>query len=608
MPPQNINYGASSKFGFNDPSKWYTLPSVPLLDEHELTNDAGRPIATVDRAALQEIANNGNRKIVETGDPATLILGHTSDDPRAPEKPSVGFLTNLQVKPFKRTADGKVVYALHGDFKLRPNKAHLVEDYPRRSVELWWAKKDVDPVALLGGSAPERDLGAVIRKGRLNHVALETTPVPTALRNGTRREDPDLIKFHRRGEWVIENYGIAAPTRYEKGATVPAPSSNGKGKFGMPTSKPPSTKPKPGPVKMECEDDDRLRYEDDGMDTEDLGGDYDGGDDAVPTDDHGTTDASAYDDNDGGDETGSMSPAVAELLQSKQFRQMQDQLATISTFIESLGGGAGAGGAGMDAPGGDPGAGEMPPPGGPGGGAPMGGPPGGGMPPDAEESRRGMGERPVQMGAGEDMGGTGFPGQSDGYVPGMDSAGKNKTRRMSRGGTTPRGTPMTATERRLQEEVTRLSRRDRENRLMYAQSEAAKRVDALVNEGYLFGQNPAEHAEGVDETKKHFATLLFNAPNAQEGIADVGYEEDIIRRRYSRRKSDPSRVNVADISRLSRNPHTGKGTSPGAGAGDGEDFEPVTDEEACEFADLVGVRKMSRKDAGTVMLRRRNAR
>jgi len=345
---------------------------------------------------------------------------------------------------------------------------------------------------------------------------------------------------------------------------------------------------------------------------DDMGDDeYDGGDDSVPTgtddigadDDHGTTDN--FEDDGGVD---SMSPAVAELLQSKPFRQMQSQLETITQFIQSLGGGAGGPGAGPDAMGGDPmgpdgGAGdEMPAPGGPGGpeGAPPMGGPGGPTPggPDEEESRREMGERPVQMDAGP----TGFPGQGDVYQPGFNDAPGKTRRRMSRPTTNSKGVPMTKTERELQDKVIRLERRDRENRIRYAKSEADRRVDALVSEGYLFGQTPAEHADGVEETKRHFANLIVSAPNDTDADADVQYEEDIIRKRYSRKRPDPTRVNVAGIVQYGRN-KTGTPT-PNADA----DFEPETDEESCEYAELVGARKMSRQEAGKVMLKRRAAR
>lgn len=656
MPETPHDYGAANKFGFNDPNRWFTVPSVPLLDEHELTNDAGRPIATVDRAALEEIARNNNRKVYETGDPATLILGHTSDDPRALEKPAVGFVTNFRVKPFKRDANGRTVYALHGDYKLRNDKKHLVEEYPRRSVELWWSRKDVDPVAMLGGSSPERDLGAVIRQGRLNHIALDQTPVDPKTRKPLARTDGDVIRFHRRGNWTIETYGIEdapvrygkyTPTREESMAMIvrkdltpeqhaaamrnhvaagyhekqPMPPMSPKsGKNGYESGKIGGKSPTPtkGPNKYGADDMEdgcgpgKTRY---GADDMGDGGEdeYDGGDDAVPTGtediggddhdgDHGTTDN--FED-DGGNE--SMSPAVAELLQSKPFRQMQSQLETITQFIQSLGGGAGGPpGGDMGAepmPGGpDGGAGgeEMPPPGGPGAGAapPMGGPPPGG--PDEEESRRGMGERPVQMDAGP----TGLPGQGDVYQPGFNDAPGKTRRRMSRP-TNSKGTPMTATERKLQEKVIRLERAERDNRLRYAKSEADRRVDALVAEGYLFGQTPAEHAEGIEETKKHLMNLIVSAPNDTEGSADVDYEEDIIRKRYSRKRPDPSRQAgaVGNLARYGRNPTHGKGKPAGPDAD--VEFEPETDEESCEYAELVGARKMSRAEAGKVMLKRR---
>lgn len=208
-PSPTSNYGAASRFDFDNPDKWFTVKSVPLLDEHELTNSSGQPIARVDRAALEEIARNNNHKVRSTGDPATLILGHTSDDPRAPEKPAKGFVVNYSVKPFRRDEHGKIVYAIHGDYKLRPKNAHLVEDYPRRSVELWWHKKDIDPIAMLGGSSPERELGAVIRNGRFNHVALGGAK--TGTRDVSRPDEYDVIRFHSRGQWVIEDYAIDAP-------------------------------------------------------------------------------------------------------------------------------------------------------------------------------------------------------------------------------------------------------------------------------------------------------------------------------------------------------------------------------------------------------------
>lgn len=216
--PWNQNdYGAANSYEFDNPEKWVTKESVPLLDEHEMTNEAGKPVAAVDKSVLEEIAANNNRRVYETGDPATLILGHTSDDPVAPEKPAKGFVVNYRVKPFKRDPKtGQVVYAIHGDFKVRHHNAHILEEYPRRSVELWWNKKELDPIALLGGTSPERDLSLVIRKARLRHLSLLGGTVPD-------RDMGHTIRFSRRGNQTIESYEIEGPERYAKRRNRPDP-------------------------------------------------------------------------------------------------------------------------------------------------------------------------------------------------------------------------------------------------------------------------------------------------------------------------------------------------------------------------------------------------
>lgn len=222
-------YGAASKFHFDDPNKWHTEHDVPLLDEHEMTDEQGNPIAYVDKNALEEIAANNNKRVIETGDPATLILGHTSDDPRAPEKPAKGFVVNYKVKPFKRDPKtGQVIYAIHGDYKVRPRNAHLIEEFPRRSVELWWNRKELDPVAMLGGTTPERDLSVVIRKARINNVGFNqarhhnTITKSSPGKSGAESPDDDfVIHFRKHGEWTVERYMIDDVARFAKKKKLP---------------------------------------------------------------------------------------------------------------------------------------------------------------------------------------------------------------------------------------------------------------------------------------------------------------------------------------------------------------------------------------------------
>lgn len=563
--PQNSRWGAAAKYAFDDPNKWVTISSVPLLDEHEMTNDQGRPVATVDRAALEEIARNNNRRVYETGDPATLILGHTSDDPRAAEKPAKGFVVNYAVKPFKRDESGRVIYAIHGDYKLRPQNAGLVEEYPRRSVELWWHKKELDPIAMLGGSSPERDLGVVIRNGRINHVTIDHK----ARRTGTRTNqtsDDDVIRFHSRGQYTIESYSIEVPQMTQRRNTRGQPDRRYNcGPGGRP-----------------------MQYTDDGMDTDD----FDGGDGAV----------------DDGPDAGNEDPTVAKVMQSKQ---MKDLFAKIDMIAQAVGVGGGdepggpgdLGGAGDDGMGGEmppPGAGGEPPmgPGGMGGGEGGDMPPGPGgggeppMPPGGEtDARRMHGDSPVQMNAGPSS--TGFPGPSNGFIPGMGGKkGGPPVGRMSRNGSQP----MTGQRTRSRGvdprdvQIIRLRR-------SLAQRDAEKIIDDLEREGVIFGRDP-QQAEKIKFARIEELTLaiLHDEDTKDAGSPDsyVADKIDEMRTCYARRSTDTEGrrrpPQSSGVARFARNPVQEAGAK--ADAAEADEFTPTSDEQVCEMADLQHQRKM----------------
>ncbi len=507
-----MDYGAANRFGFDDPQKWVTVPSVPLLDEHEMTGEDGRPVARVDRAALQEIADNNNKRVYQTGDPATLILGHTSDDPRAPEKPAVGFVTNYRVKPFKRSPDGQIIYAIHGDYKVRPQNAKLLEEYPRRSVELWWNKRELDPIAMLGGSSPERDLGVVIRNGRMNHVSLGASPRSSAVRGSSTNSQEEVIRFSTRGNYTVETYSISQP-RSKKSVTSHKKSrTRTEGNM---------------PKKYNADCGNPMQYDDGGMNTDDLN-DYDGGDEAVPDDN-----------TDGGDED----PLVAKVQQSKWAKGLESKLDMI---LQAVTGGAGGEQPGMDGMGGMGGEEmppEMPPPGG--GGMGQAPPPGaeamGDEPPPEEEmdERRMHGQQPVQM----DAYGSAYPGPTDVSVPGPVSS----KRRMSRNGNSimNRTVKSNPTEARLRA----LEAENKELKKKYARADAATIVRDLAAENIRFGRDEREHAEGMAEETEYIAELLMD----RNGEKDVNhYVNNVVRKRFARSRPNPAQPSAPGVSRFSR--------------------------------------------------------
>ena len=165
-----------------------TKRSVPVLDEHVLTHEDedGREVRVpIDARKLQEIADRNNRRAAETGDLTPIIIGHTKDEADESEQPEiVGYAGNFKVEPFART--GKK--ALTATFKFFRSALDKVRKYPRRSVELWLSDWKIDPIALLGATTPERDLGLLrlsrsgrkIRRIFYSHESQMTPTTPPA--------------------------------------------------------------------------------------------------------------------------------------------------------------------------------------------------------------------------------------------------------------------------------------------------------------------------------------------------------------------------------------------------------------------------------------------
>lgn len=546
--PAQTRYGAASRFDFDNPNKWVTVSGVPLLDEHEMTDEDGSPVAYVDRHALAEIAANNNKRVVETGDPATLILGHTSDDPRAPEKPAKGFVVNYKVKPFKRDpATGQVIYAIHGDYKLRPQNAKIVDEYPRRSVELWWNKKELDPIALLGGTTPERDLGVVIRKARLNNVVIGSSRTGTRT-IGNTQADTEVIKFRQHGQWTIESYAIETPKEQKMPTPRRTPSANGHG---------PNRYSHNNPTRYEA---------------------FDNADPTV---------IDGEDEDEGGDD-----PLVAKVFQSKQFKSLESKLDMILQALQpeqeqGLPGEEGMEGQpGMEGePGMEP---DMEGQEGEDGMEP--GMEDDGMQPE-EESREEHGNNPVRFEAGveegqegEDAGpfrksvSTGFAGPGSTSVPTFGKGGKAKPTSYSRGSNNVKTNPQVV---RLQRHVDNLT-------LKLARKDANELIQQLKSEGIVFGDTPQEAAEG-ERDEAEFLALL--------GEDDRQYHvNNVIRKRYKRKRSDPANPANPGLARYAR--PTDQGSAD-------DDFEPNDSMEASEFADLLTLKKMDRAAAIKFMRNKR---
>ncbi len=324
------------------------------------------------------------------------------------------------------------------------------------------------------------------------------------------------------------------------------------------------------------------RYAMDGMDD----------DDDMPMDDPN---------NPGIDDTPDSDPTVAKVFQSKEWKAMSQKIDKIFQAVSMAEEAAPP----PDDMGGDMGGeGDMPPPGPGGEGAPP--PPEEGMgeggegddemPPDEgnpeEDERRMHGEKPVQF----DAMSSGITGPSDSYIPSFEKHKGKRVQPYSR-----KELPMTrgggdsARVAKLERELNQL-------RLKLSRADAEKTINQLKAEGVVFGDTPEESVQGEQDEINFLSEL---APEEQ------AYQVEIYRKRYKRKRPNPGNPATVGVARYARSELSANGVSNnGHAAGldaDGE-FVPETTEEASDYADLIAVKKMSRKDAAQKMMRIRRER
>lgn len=138
---------------------------VAILDEHTMPHPKDpKKLIAVTAERLQQIADNNNRRVSDTGDECPIVVGHTIDGAPAKFQPEVvGYAREFKVKPFFKTGRK----ALFARWRVFADRLDTLLTNPRRSVELWLGKWEIDPIALLGAETPDRDLG-LIRLSRAN--------------------------------------------------------------------------------------------------------------------------------------------------------------------------------------------------------------------------------------------------------------------------------------------------------------------------------------------------------------------------------------------------------------------------------------------------------
>jgi len=156
LPRANVR--APGAFGAD---KYVRIPDIPVFRAHRTKDNDGNPL-TFGPNELNQLAQQCNRRIQESGDYAGIIVGHTSDkDDVIQRHPEVIGYAGLFRLGTMGLPGGRQVYVILADFWIRKDKLDVYHAHPRRSAELWVQGDHsfLDPIALLGGDPPRLDLG-----------------------------------------------------------------------------------------------------------------------------------------------------------------------------------------------------------------------------------------------------------------------------------------------------------------------------------------------------------------------------------------------------------------------------------------------------------------
>ncbi len=135
---------------------------VPVFKEHSRRIRFGDELRSIKFSAqdMERICEKNNERIAETNDFVPIILNHTREDGSI-EPEVVGF-----AGPFRTGQIGKKnpVTGILARMRFFKQDAERVKKFPRVSVEYWHSASDpsggfLDPIALLGATTPELDLG-----------------------------------------------------------------------------------------------------------------------------------------------------------------------------------------------------------------------------------------------------------------------------------------------------------------------------------------------------------------------------------------------------------------------------------------------------------------
>lgn len=169
-----------------DTSLFEVRKGVPLVDSFQLTRDGIG--YTVDDKYLDDVVTNYNRRVSETGDLPVIKETHKGEE-------VLGFCRALRKQPLGNSGRN----AIFGDMYVYRKHADMFQTHPRRSAELNYGPRELDAVAMLGTTPPERSLGLSLSRDSQTKLHLscpdmnDTTIAPPPTNDGMPKWMADVM-------------------------------------------------------------------------------------------------------------------------------------------------------------------------------------------------------------------------------------------------------------------------------------------------------------------------------------------------------------------------------------------------------------------------------
>lgn len=124
---------------------------------------------------LEEIVENNNRRIRDTGDLVPITLGHTREGADEEDQPLiVGLAEDFYVGTLGKETPQPAIFCRMKFYKDLFEKHDIGRQYTRRSCELWIKDKYLDPIAVLGATTPFLDLGLLGKHSKKYRYSMTT--------------------------------------------------------------------------------------------------------------------------------------------------------------------------------------------------------------------------------------------------------------------------------------------------------------------------------------------------------------------------------------------------------------------------------------------------